>query len=159
MNNSFDRLIDGMIKTLRQDVIPHTDTVFARGQAFGVIYMLESIRRRGGWSAQFFATQIALLDALKAEIAPRLAGTGAPPLPETQTAGHVAAADLQALFEAAQTRVCALLEWTFAHPRRDSDEDLIAVRRALNRYAQDQIRFEIESSARPMFAQISSGTE
>lgn len=159
MNNSFDRLLDGMIKTLRQQVIPHTDTVFARGQAFGVIYMLESLRRRGGWSVQFFTTQLALLDRLNAQIAPRLAGTAAPPLPDTQVTAPAGADELQAVFEAAQTRICALLEWTFAHPQRDTDADVIAVRKALHQYTQDQIRFEIETSARPMFAQISSGAE
>ena len=41
MNNSLPRLIDGMVATLRKEVIPHIEGDFARGQAYGVIYMLE----------------------------------------------------------------------------------------------------------------------
>ena len=45
MNNSLPRLIEGMVATLRSEIIPHLDGEFARGQAFGVIYMLNNIRR------------------------------------------------------------------------------------------------------------------
>ena len=42
MNNSLPRLIDGMVATLRKEVIPRVEGDFARGQAFGVIYMLKA---------------------------------------------------------------------------------------------------------------------
>ena len=46
MNNSLPRLIDGMVATLRKEVIPRVDGDYARGQAFGVIYMLNSLKLR-----------------------------------------------------------------------------------------------------------------
>ena len=48
MNNSLPRLIDGMVAMLRKEVIPHIEGDFARGQAYGVIYMLSSIKLRAG---------------------------------------------------------------------------------------------------------------
>ena len=59
MNNSLPRLIDGMIATLREEVIPHVEGEFARGQAFGLIYMLNSIRLRADWSPAFVGEQLA----------------------------------------------------------------------------------------------------
>ena len=59
MNNSLHRLIDGMVATLRSEVIPNIGTEFARGQAFGVIYMLNSIRLRAEWSSAFHGELIA----------------------------------------------------------------------------------------------------
>ena len=63
MNNSLPRLIDGMIATLRKEVIPHIDGDFARGQAYGVIYMLSSIKLRAAWSNAFLSEQLRALEA------------------------------------------------------------------------------------------------
>ena len=69
MNNSLDRLVDGMIATLRQSVIPNLSGDFARGQAFGVIYMLNSIRLRASWSNAFLSEQLQSLDQAAADLA------------------------------------------------------------------------------------------
>ncbi|MDX2396495.1 hypothetical protein NJL88_41805, partial [Streptomyces sp. DK15] len=58
MNNSLPRLIDGMIATLRREIIPNIEGDFARGQAIGVIYMLNSIQRRASWSNRYFHEQL-----------------------------------------------------------------------------------------------------
>lgn len=62
MNNSLPRLIDGMVATLRREVIPHIDGDFARGQAFGVIYMLNSLKLRASWSNEFLIEQLRALE-------------------------------------------------------------------------------------------------
>lgn len=56
MNNSLERLIDGMVATLREEVIPQVGTEFARGQAFGVIYMLNSFGFAPRGPAVFWAS-------------------------------------------------------------------------------------------------------
>ena len=59
MNNSFDRLIDGMCVTLRTEVLTRLDDEFARGQVFGVINLLNTFTVRADWSAEFLSQQIA----------------------------------------------------------------------------------------------------
>ena len=73
MNNSLPRLIDGMVATLRKEVIPHIDGDFARGQAFGVIYMLNSLKLRASWSNEFLVEQLRALE----EASRDLSGLGA----------------------------------------------------------------------------------
>ena len=58
MNNSLARLIDGMVATLRKEVIPRVEGDYARGQAFGVIYMLNSLKLRCSWSNAFLVEQL-----------------------------------------------------------------------------------------------------
>src|SRR5262249_59630389 len=50
MNNSLERLIAGIIATLRADVIPNVTDAYARGQAIGVIDLLNNIAPRLEWA-------------------------------------------------------------------------------------------------------------
>ena len=68
MNNSLPRLIDGMVATLRKEVIPHIEGDFARGQAFGVIYMLNSLKLRASWSNEFLIEQLRALEEASREL-------------------------------------------------------------------------------------------
>ena len=43
MNNSLERLIAGIMATLRADVIPNVTDAYARGQAMGVIVLLNNL--------------------------------------------------------------------------------------------------------------------
>jgi hypothetical protein len=94
VNNSLERLIDGMAATLRMEVIPYVEADYARGQAFGVIYMLNSLKLRASWSNAFLLGQLrALADAARSlgPLAAELPGApvpdlrGLPELPDAQT--------------------------------------------------------------------------
>ena len=50
MNNSLERLIAGIMATLRADVIPNVTDAYARGQAIGVIDLLNNIAPRLEWA-------------------------------------------------------------------------------------------------------------
>ncbi|MBL8582260.1 MAG: hypothetical protein JNL61_08550, partial [Rhizobiaceae bacterium] len=50
MNIALSRLVEGIIATMRSDVIPHISDPFARGQAIGVIDLLNNIAPRVEWS-------------------------------------------------------------------------------------------------------------
>jgi len=50
VNNSLERLIAGIIATLRTDVIPNVTDDYARGQAIGVIDLLNNIAPRLEWA-------------------------------------------------------------------------------------------------------------
>ena len=46
MNNSLNRLIDGIIIALEREIIPRVDDAYARGQAFAVMDLLRNMRPR-----------------------------------------------------------------------------------------------------------------
>jgi hypothetical protein len=50
MNNSLERLTEGIIAALRTHVIPHVADAYARGQAIGVIDILNNIAPRLEWA-------------------------------------------------------------------------------------------------------------
>lgn len=156
MNNSLKRMIDGMAATLRQDVIPHLGSEFARGQAFGVIYMLNSIGLRANWSPEFVDAQIAAQLALAEALTPLLAGLDAPALPHAAAVGLDMPA-LEAHRDDNEARVCALIEW---HGRSAlAAGQSLAIESAFRTYMDRQLKHELQTSARPMFAEMSSGSE
>ena len=59
MNNSLERLIAGIIATLRTDVIPNITDAYARGQAIGVIDLLNNIAPRLEWARAPLAEAVA----------------------------------------------------------------------------------------------------
>lgn len=156
MNNSFQRMIEGMAATLRKDVIPHIGTEFARGQAYGVIYMLNSIALRGDWSPAFVVEQIAAQLAFRDALEPLLAGTDAPALPREPAAGLDVKA-LEAARDDNEARVCALILW---HGTATLEAGRAAViETQLRAYIDRQLKWELQTSAKPMFAELSSGSE
>ena len=156
MNNSFERLIDGMTEALRTAVIPHVDDEFARGQAFGVIFMLNSLKLRAGWTDAFLGEQLAALGELRQALdavaaAPQAMPRIAPP--------DDAALSSEARRDAGDGQVAALIDWLSDHGGSMPADTRAAVEAAINAYLKRQIRNELTTSARPMFAEISLGRE
>ena len=160
MNNSLPRLIDGMIATLRQEVIPNLSGDFARGQAYGLIYMMTSIRLRASWSNEFLTEQLrALEEASQALsiVAPKL--PGAPPPPSEKTPALPNANELEARREAGDKAICDLIDWLGAH-RASLPADAVAeADAAIGRYIQRQLKWELTTSAKPMFEEMSRGSD
>lgn len=156
MNNSLARLIDGMVATLRSEVIPQVGTEFARGQAFGVIYMLNSIGLRAAWSPAFVGEQIAAQLALRDALAPLLSGLDTPALPQDGAAGLDVNA-LETLRDQNEGRVCALVEW-HGSAKLDAPR-AAAIELQFRTYMDRQLKHELQTSAKPMFAEMSSGSE
>lgn len=140
MNNSINRLIDGMVATLRHEVIPSTEGEFARGQAFGVIYMLESLKLRADWSEAYLGER----DAAWAELRASLEGLE---LPAALGAVPELAADGDAWVCDAYDRLAG------------GGSAAPGLREALDAYVHRGLRHEIKTSARPMFAEMSLGRE
>lgn len=159
MNNSFERLIEGMVNTLRKEVIPHVKGEYARGQAYGVIYMLNSIGLRASWSPDYFRAQLAMLDAMNIDLQPLLVGTQAPPLPVVDLASPASIEVLQLSLEQGHERVCGLLDWLAAPQSTLTDEDVQSIEAIIKVYMGKQVAWEIKTTAKPMFAQISKGEE
>ncbi len=157
MNNSLSRLIDGMVATLRTEVIPKLEGEFARGQAFGVIYMLNSIRLRADWSPAFLGEQLAALAELSQTLSAQ--GVEADRLPEVPATALPDLRALEAARDEGDRRVCALIDWVEDNRAALPAARATAVDAALRHYMNRQIRWEMSTSAKPMFAEISSGEE
>jgi hypothetical protein len=160
MNNSLPRLIDGMIATLRREVIPNIDGDFARGQAIGVIYMLNSIQRRASWSNRFFQEQLLAFNTASRKLqilASQLPGAPLPSVPDAPDLPSEGA--LEAARNAGDEQLCILIDWLAEH--RDSlSAGLVAeVEAILGDYLNRQLKWDIETSAKPMFTEISRGRE
>lgn len=159
MNNSLPRLIDGMIATLRQEIIPNLSGDFARGQAYGLIYMMNSIRLRASWSNDFLLEQLRGLEQASKEIAdlaPQLPGA---PRPDISAPALPGAAELEAQRAAGDQAICDLIDWLGAH-REDMPPNAVAsADAAIGRYIQRQLKWDISTSARPMFEEMSRGSD
>ena len=115
MNNSLERLIDGMAATLRTDVIPHIEGDYARGQAFGVIYMLNSLKLRASWSNAFLLGQLQPLQEAGCALGSLAADLPGAPLPAVATPKDLPeAAELQAARDEGDAQMCALIDWLAA---------------------------------------------
>ena len=160
MNNSLPRLIDGMVATLRKEVIPHIEGDFARGQAFGVIYMLNSLKLRASWSNEFLIEQLRALE----EAARELDGLGAG-IPAALVPGKCAppeapaAAELEAMRDQGDERISALIEWLASNRESVSTVAAAHIEAAIDRYLHRQLKWELSTSAKPMFVEISGGVE
>ncbi len=160
MNNSLSRLIDGMTATLRHEIIPNLTGDFARGQAFGLIYMMNSIKLRASWSNAFLGEQLRALEevsqALKA-ITPQL--RGAPPRPVVAAPDLPSAAELEAARDAGDKAICDMIDWLGAHSMGLSPEAVAETEATIGRYIQRQLKWELTTSAKPMFEEISRGSD
>ncbi len=158
MNNSLHRLIDGMVATLRAEVIPNIGTEFARGQAFGVIYMLNSIRLRAEWSGSFYGELLAAQLELAEAVSPLVVKLDGPVLPQAASPGLVGKS-LEALRDDNEARICTLIEWMANSAESLGKDRTAAIEAALHRYLERQLKFELSTSAKPMFAEMSAGAE
>jgi len=160
MNNSLPRLIDGMIATLRREIIPHVEGDFARGQAFGLIYMLNSIRLRAAWSNAFLLEQISALQEAGRELEGAVADLPDAPAPVIRAPADLpTATELETMRDQGDRWLCELIDWLAS--RRDTLSQP-AVARAdaiIERYLNRQLKWELTTSAKPMFDEISRGSE
>jgi hypothetical protein len=160
MNNSVPRLIDGMVATLRKEIIPHIDGDFARGQAYGVIYMLESLKRRSSWSNEFLVEQLRALADASAELSDLAAELPGAPLPDVHAPESVPdAASLEEARNHGDARVSELIDWLAAHRAHIPSEAAVRAEAAIDRYLYRQLKWELSTSAKPMFVEISGGAE
>ena len=85
MNTSLARIIDGMIATVRSEIISRLDDEFARGQAYGVVDLLNNLKPRIDWLVTPLYEEVADQQALLERLATALVGHQPPPR-ESRTA-------------------------------------------------------------------------
>lgn len=163
MNNSFGRIIDGMCATLRSEVLTRLDDEFARGQVFGVINLLNTFKVRADWSAGFLLEQIeaqrVALDGVTALLDGQPAAASLPALPTGDGPRPVPIAELLAMRESGNRAIAALLGWLDAERSTLSPELAGGVETKLRTAMKAETSIELKNSPRPLFAEMSSGSE
>lgn len=163
MNNSFPRLIDGMCATLRSEVLTRLDDEFARGQVFGVINLLNTFKVRADWSAGFLLQQIAAqraaLDGVAALLQGRPAAATLPPLPTGDPPASPAVADLLAMREDGNRAIGGLLRWLDVERAALPADVATRLEMLLRTAMREEVAIELKHSPRPLFAEMSSGSE
>ena len=153
MNNSLDRLIGGIIATLRAHVIPNVTDGYARGQAIGVIDLLNNIAPRLEWAraplAQAVAERRSAIRAVRAIV------PDAPPGAEGLTEQALAAAssaELAAERDRLDGEIADLIAWTHGQSARG---DIAAAIALLRRHVHEDLKREMKLTKKPLFAEIS----
>lgn len=153
MNNSLERLVEGIIATLRTDVIPNVADAYARGQAVGVIDLLNNIAPRLEWARAPIAASIAERRAVIDEVRTLLRQA---PLAQTYAAGS---ADTSAGLLAERDRLDAEIGNLIAHAfAANAEGDTTAAQARLRRHMHDEATTEMKLTKRPLFAEIAKGS-
>lgn len=161
MNNSFPRLIDGMVGTLQDSVLPNLKGDFVRGQVYGVIYILNHLKIRGDWSINFLLEQLAAQKTAFVELEQLFEGVpGRPPKFEPAVFNEpVPAQAMEASRNHGNQGIGEILTWLRQHRESITGDKAAAIDRVIRDYLMLEIRIEMKNTTRSMFAEMSQNTE
>ena len=159
MNNSLDRLLDGIAEALRRDVIPRLDDEYATGQALAVIDLINNLKPRLDWAVPPLLARAMAQQTLIEELEELLAG-----LPDCPLTGQslsplpVDGRSLQALCDRLDSLIGATVRWISARPpgSRQRTENAQA---AISLHVRAELRRDMALTARPLFAEIARGND
>jgi len=155
MNNSLARILDGMIATLRTEVIPRLDDEFARGQAFGAVDLLNNLKPRIDWLVTPLFDEVRDQRALLARLAEVFRGTAAPleaafEEPGAGTPAHA----LEQLRNELDMKICASIDWLARERAALPAATVAAAEAAIKQHMQVQLKREMSLTPKPLFAEI-----
>lgn len=160
MNNSLNRLIDGIIIALEREIIPRVDDAYARGQAFAVMDLLRNMRPRLEWSREVTLAQVALQEAALRRVDDLCRGQGErPPAydPPAVPSITLETQELEARRDRLEAEVCGVLKWLIGHRAALDATVATSVEETITNYMREAVRRELALTANPLFAEISRG--
>lgn len=152
MNNSLERLVEGIIATLRTDVIPNVADAYARGQAIGVIDLLNNIAPRLEWARAPIAASIAERRAVIDDVRAFLQ---VPAAASPQACLLDSSAALLAERDKLDAEICELIAQAFAS---NAKGDVTAAKARLHQHMHDEATTEMRLTKKPLFAEIAKGS-
>ena len=159
MNNSLDRVLDGIAEALRRDVIPRLDDEYATGQALAVIDLINNLKPRLDWAVPPLLARAAAQQTLINELQELLGG-----LPDCPLTGQslsplpVDGRSLQALCDRLDGSIGATVRWIGARPPGPCQPTEQA-QAAISRHVRAELRRDMALTARPLFAEIARGND
>jgi hypothetical protein len=153
VNIPLQRLIDGIIATLRGDVIPHVENSYARGQAVGVIDLLLNIAPRVEWARAPLLLLVeekrVLLDALSSLLPESVGRVPMEPVPDTVDG----LLEVKGRLDAAIGDAITVIWPRRREPGFDRAAELVQA------HLHDEIAAEMKRTRKPLFAEIASGSD
>jgi hypothetical protein len=153
VNNSLERLIGGIIATLRTRVIPNVTDDYARAQAIGVIDLLNNIAPRLEWArAPLIEAVVERRNAIRAvrALVPQ-APRSADGLSD-QTLAAASSAELAAERDRLDGEIADLVAWTHSGAACGDVAKAIVL---LRRHVHDELKRDMKLTKKPLFAEIS----
>jgi len=160
MNNSLNRLIDGIVIALEREIIPRVDDAYARGQAFAVMDLLRNMRPRHEWSREVTLAQVGLQEAALGRVDELCRGqTEHPPAyaPASPASNTLETRELEARRDRLEAEVCGVLKWLTEHRSALDAAVARSVEDTLTNYMRQAVKRELALTANPLFAEISRG--
>lgn len=152
MNNSLERLVEGIISTLRNDVIPNVSDDYARGQAIGVIDLLNHIAPRLEWQQTPLLRALDDRRAVVTEVRQLLGENDRISLAKAE--GEQSSRQLLAQRDTLDAEISELIVRAFALP---GSEPVLKARDRLRQHMHDDIVHEMKLTKKPLFAEIATG--
>jgi hypothetical protein len=158
MNNSLDRLIGGIIATLRTHVIPNVTDGYARGQAIGIIDLLNNIAPRLEWARAPLAEAVtARRNAIRSvrALLPQ-APAGGKEFSD-QALACASSSELATERDRLDGEIADLVAWTHGDGTRahGAPADIAAAVALLRQHVRDELKREMKLTKKPLFAEIS----
>lgn len=157
MSQSYDRLIDAALESLRAHILPTVNDDFARGQLFSVMFALNYMKLAGDWKREPLLQQIRVQDTLFEELSRRAKRSDWPEIPH-------AARNVENTIEALETSrdegdryIGRLLMWLTDNRDHKKIEDADAIEGLLRTAIRDQLKIELNLVPASMLSSIASG--
>lgn len=156
-----DRVFDAMVAAVRHQVLPKLDDSFARGQAFGLIYMLQALQLQLDWAVPPLHEQLSRQRKAAQALALRCQGTDAPPPPASLQHSDATAsgATLRLRRNEADAWMSQLLLWADSARAIVGEALCQAIEHEVRACARDLATIEARLTPRPMYAQMTTGQD
>jgi hypothetical protein len=156
MINSLDRIFDGIVQMLRDDVLPRIDDEFARGQVYGAMDLLGNLKTRVEWDAGALRGDVTERTALVAKITPLLGGLG-PDAPQTGVSVEATSRELEDARRRLDEHLCRVLDWISAHRSELPAERAAEIEAAIRDQQRPELRRAVKRTAPPLLGEMSRG--
>lgn len=158
MNNSIDRILDGILVTLKTEVLTRLTDEYARGQVLSAIDLLANLKPRIDWAMGPLREEVEAQSALAARIAERFAaGPERPPAPPAAAAEPGAtASDVERLRDRLDEHLCEVIRWLAA---RDALPAAAECELEIRRHLRERLRRELGRTAKTLLGEISRGAQ
>lgn len=154
MNNSLDRILEGIAASIRHDVIPRLTDEYASGQALAVIDLINNLRPRVDWAVGPLRARISAQKKLLATLDILLTGReGMQRFPENIQSLPLEGKELQELGNRLDAFIGSTIRWLGTEP------DSGAAQSAIMDYLHAELRRDMALTPRPLFAEIARGAD
>jgi hypothetical protein len=153
VNIALERLFEGIVATLRADVIPNVSDGYARGQAVGVIDLINNIAARVEWARAPLLESVCEKRRLLSSVAAALEE----PSPEAGGAMEsLGSAELSAERARLEADICEAMKRAHARSGEPAAREAL---RLMIRHAHDEAAAEMKLTRKPLFGEIASGKD